>query len=422
MVLFVHNRYRTPGGEERTVDDLLWLVREHLAEPAQLLERSSRALTRADAAVGLLRGGVDPAEVHRAVRECSARVLHAHNLHPTFGWRALAAARAAGARVVLHLHQYRLVCATGVCFTRGAECTRCHGRNTLPGVLRNCRGNRGESIVYGVALSLWQRRMLENADAVIVPSVFARERLRALGAALPDARVCVLAPPLRSLGDGHVRSGGEPGSGEHGSGASGSGDRGSGEPGSGGSGSGDRGLGERGSREPGSGGPYALVVARLAREKGVDVAIDACRIAGVELVIAGEGPELDALRAYAGASNVRFVGHVGDEALAALREHAAIALSPSRSGETFGLAAAEALVAGVPVVASRVGALPELLEDDALVPAGDPRALAAAIARVAGDSELARRGRERVRALCSPGIVARKLAAVYERAGAHTLR
>ena len=41
----------------------------------------------------------------------------------------------AGARVVLHLHQYRLVCAVGVCFTEGADCTRCHGRNTLPGVL-----------------------------------------------------------------------------------------------------------------------------------------------------------------------------------------------------------------------------------------------------------------------------------------------
>ena len=60
--------------------------------------------------------------------------MHAHNLHPTLGWRALAAAREAGARVVLHLHQYRLVCAIGVCFTRGEECTRCHGRNTLPGV------------------------------------------------------------------------------------------------------------------------------------------------------------------------------------------------------------------------------------------------------------------------------------------------
>ena len=52
------------------------------------------------------------------MRRTGARVVHAHNVQPTFGWRALAAARAAGARVVLHLHNYRLVCAVGTCFTR----------------------------------------------------------------------------------------------------------------------------------------------------------------------------------------------------------------------------------------------------------------------------------------------------------------
>ncbi len=97
----------------------------------------------------MLGGGLRPDEVARAVRRTRARVVHAHNLHPAFGWRALAAAREAGARVVVHLHQYRLVCAVGICFTDGRECTRCHGRNTLPGVLRNCRGDAGEALVYG---------------------------------------------------------------------------------------------------------------------------------------------------------------------------------------------------------------------------------------------------------------------------------
>ena len=148
MVLFLHNRYRTTGGEERAVEDLLALVREQLGEPAELLARDSAALGRGRAAIGLLRGGLEPAEVARAVRRSGARVVHAHNLQPSLGWRALAAARAAGARVVLHLHQYRLVCAIGVCFTRGAECTRCNGRNTLPGVLRNCRGSLPEAAAY----------------------------------------------------------------------------------------------------------------------------------------------------------------------------------------------------------------------------------------------------------------------------------
>jgi glycosyltransferase involved in cell wall biosynthesis len=367
MVLFLHNRYRTTGGEERVVEDLLWLVREHIGEPATLLTRDSADLGRARAAAGLLRGGLDPDEVTRAVSSTGARVVHAHNLHPALGWRALAAARAVGARVVLHLHQYRLVCAVGVCFTKGEECTRCHGRDTLPGARLNCRGSRPESAAYAASLALWQRRLVEQADAVIVPSAFARERLRALGAPLPWERVHVLAPPVRvpvassTLGEG-----------------------------------------------------YALVASRLSPEKGVDVAIDACRIAGVPLVVAGDGPEAGALRKRAGDGAVRFLGEVDGATLAELRAGASVALVPSRSAETFGLAAAEAMAAGVPVVGSDVGALGELIERDALVAAGDARALADAIARVAGDREAGERGRQRVNALCAPAVVARALSSIYD--------
>jgi glycosyltransferase involved in cell wall biosynthesis len=382
MVLFLHNRYRTPGGEERAVEQLAWLVREQLGEQAELLTRSSSELSPARAALGLLRGGVDAEQVTRAVRESGARVVHAHNLQPSLGWRALAAARAAGARTVLHLHQYRLVCAIGVCYTRGAECTRCHGRNTLPGVRLNCRDSAPEAVAYGASLALWQRRMVEQADAIVVPSEFARERLRALGAPLPWERVHVLAPPLRAL--------------------------------------------EAPPRlvEPAP-ATYALVVSRLAAEKGVDVAIDACRSAGISLVVAGDGPqraELEARaadgRGIAGAS-VRFEGHVDDAELARLRADASIALAPSRSAETFGLAAAEAMAAGLPVVASRVGALEELVEEDALVPAGDVRALAQAITRFADDRQAGARGRERVSALCSPPAVAARLALIYDGDASH---
>src|SRR4051794_35857155 len=157
MILLLHNRYRVPGGEERAVEDLAWLIREHLGEEVEVLERDSSALSQRQAAEGLLRGGLAPEEVGEAVRRTGARVVHAHNVNPTLGWRALAAARAAGARVVLHLHQYRLVCAIGVCFTRGAECTRCHGRDTLPGVRLRCRGNLPEAAAYASSLALWQR-------------------------------------------------------------------------------------------------------------------------------------------------------------------------------------------------------------------------------------------------------------------------
>jgi glycosyltransferase involved in cell wall biosynthesis len=407
MVLFLHNRYRTTGGEERVVDDLLALVRERLGEPAELLDRDSATLGKLSAATGLLRGGIAPREVAKAVRLTGARVVHAHNLNPLFGWRALAAAREEGARVVLHLHQYRLVCATGVCFTGGQECTRCHGRNTLPGVLRNCRGSRAEALAYGASLALWQQRLLEQADALVVPSEFARERLRELGAPLDWERVHVLPPPVGLPEElAQTKSGSYAGS-------------------------------------------YALVVSRLAPEKGVDVAIEACQMAGVPLVVAGDGPERGNLEMRAGPpefgaepvrggrtelgvsavavapkkaggppprarhSVLRFAGHVGDAELDRLREGAALAIIPSRSAETFGMAAAEAMAAGVPVVASRVGALPELVEPEGLVEPGDATALAEAIGRRWGDMAAAERGRARMRELCAPAALAAGLAAVY---------
>ncbi len=421
MVLFLHNRYRTTGGEERVVDELLALVRQHLGEPAELLTRDSAQVGGARAAVGLLRGGLSPRDVAKAVRLTGARVVHAHNLNPLLGWRALAAARAEGARVVLHLHQYRLVCATGVCFTEGQECTRCHGRNTLPGLIHNCRGSRAEAVAYGASLALWQRRLVGQSDAVIVPSVFARERLRELGAPLDWEHVHVLAPPVTmpSGREGQVSTADAP---------------------------------VDSSVDLPRLGTYALVVSRLAPEKGVDVAIDACRLAGVPLVVAGDGPEMGALRAYARTrvghpkvqcthlqvgqeldpltarpghaqealfsaglegSEVRFLGRVDDATLERLRNDAALAIVPSRSAETFGMAAAEAMAAGLPVVASRVGALPELVEESALVEPGDPAALAQTIVRFWGDAGAGEQGRTRVRELCGPNVVAAALRAVY---------
>src|SRR4051794_41792458 len=117
VVLLLHNRYRVLGGEERAVADLAWLVRTHLGEEVEVLERDSATLSGAAAARGLLTGGLDPAAVGAAVRRTGARVVHAHNVNPSFGWRGLAAAREAGAPGVLHPPNHPPLCANGGWFT-----------------------------------------------------------------------------------------------------------------------------------------------------------------------------------------------------------------------------------------------------------------------------------------------------------------
>src|SRR5215207_7595403 len=336
LILFLHNRYRTIGGEERAVGELMALVRDELGEEAELLERDSAQLGRARAAQGLLRGGLDPDDVATAVRRTGARIVHAHNLNPTFGPRALAAAREAGARIVLHLHNYRLVCAVGTCFnSRGEDCTRCQGMNTFPGARLNCRGaSRIEALTYALAISRHQHEIIRLADAIVVPSQMAAHRLASLEAPIEDVHVV-----------GHV-------------------------------------VKQFAERSTAADGTYALVVSRLAREKGIETAIEACRIAGIDLVVAGEGPH------PLPRDQARFVGHVAPAELARLRAGAGLAIVPSRSFESYGLAAVEAMAAGLPVVASRMGALAEIIDADGLVPPDDPDELAAASRRRFGQAGL----------------------------------
>ena len=74
------------------------------------------------------------------------------------------------------------------------------------------------------------------------------------------------------------------------------------------------------------------------------------------------------------------------------------------------------MAAGVPVAASRIGALPELVEEEGLVPVNDANAMAGAIGRLAGDRAAGERARRRVSELCAPDVVAGALARVYQEA------
>jgi glycosyltransferase involved in cell wall biosynthesis len=376
VILHLHHRYRTLGGEEAAIAELRALTADRLGEETALLERDSARIGGPGAAAGLLAGGLRPEAVADAVRRTGARVVHAHNVHPTFGVRALRAARDAGAAVVLQLHNYRLVCAIATCVRDGHDCTDCRGRDTRPGVVHDCRGGRLEGVAYAVGIAVQQRALVAAADVVAVPSRAALERLLQLDAPLTEDEVHVLPHPV--------------------------------VPGA--------------PVTPDPHGP-AVVVGRLAQEKGTAVAIEAARITGRPLVIANSGPLGEELRARAAdLPGVTFAGRLDRPALDALRARAAVELVPSLAHETFGLAAAEALLRGLPVVASDVGALRELVPAEGRVPPGDAPALAAAWERLAGDAAAGQRGRAAAAALTEPAAVAGRLRATYAEAEARRLR
>jgi glycosyltransferase involved in cell wall biosynthesis len=154
-----------------------------------------------------------------------------------------------------------------------------------------------------------------------------------------------------------------------------------------------------------------LCLGRLVPIKGVDVAIEALAGAeGTRLVVAGDGPERGRLEALARSrgADVAFLGAVDPERRAALLAACDAAVIPSRvtpggREEGLPLALVEALGAGLPVVATRTGAMDELVEDGVsglLVPPDDAAALGAAVERLGDDRELATRlgaeGRRRV--------------------------
>jgi len=161
-------------------------------------------------------------------------------------------------------------------------------------------------------------------------------------------------------------------------------------------------------------------VGRLHEQKGWDVLCRAAPIVHRELpdtvfAIVGDGPEREVLTSLPECSEVRFVGY--RSRAASLIPAFDVLAVPSRY-EGLGLVPLEALFHGVPIVATRIEGLSEVLGDCAvLVPPDDPEALAAGIVRAASDAELradlAARGRERADRLFSAERMAEETLAVY---------
>jgi glycosyltransferase involved in cell wall biosynthesis len=374
-VLLLHNRYRVEGGEERSVE-LQMRALENAGIEHRLLERRSAEAGRVEAALAMVRGGGTDGGVAAAVRDLGADIVHAHNMQPLIGPRGLAAAREAGARLVLHLHNARLFCAIGVAARDGGPCFRCRGRNTLPGLVLNCRGSLPEAAVYAAGLAAHQPLVFESVARFAAPSRWAAGQLALLG--VPAERLEVLPHylPASELASGSAAHQGR----------------------------------------------YALAAGRLSPEKGLDTAIDAAAQAAVPLWIAGDGPakaELERL-ARERAAPVRMLGRVPRAEMPGLLEGAAMLVLSSRCHEFSPFSVLEAMGAGVPVVATRSGGVPELIGAERCVPRGDATAMAARMRSLWGEPDRRRTEGEALLARAkehhSEERYLRDLLGIYERA------
>jgi glycosyltransferase involved in cell wall biosynthesis len=386
-ILMLHNHYQQPGGEDRC-----------FAAESSLLERHGHAVERFvlhNDSVGDLGMAAVAArtvwsrDAHRAIREriraFRPDILHAHNTFPLISPAAFHAARDEGVPTVMTIHNFRLLCVNAQFFRDGRPCEDCSGRTIpWPGVRHRCY--RGSALLSGgVAamigahnlLGTWRRKV----DVLIALTGFVRDRLVAGG--IPPGRIRVKPNFLDT----------------------------------------DPGLGS-GTRE----GPV-LFVGRLSPEKGVGTLVEGWRrVEGPQrrLRIVGDGPLAPEVRRLAAEDpRVEWLGWQPPERVAALLREAAAVIVPSECYETFGLVIIEAFAAGTPVLASRLGAMAELVEDGrtgALFRAGDPAELARRLEAMLDDAPAYTAMRAAARAAFEARYTAaenhRALMAIYAAAGA----
>jgi glycosyltransferase involved in cell wall biosynthesis len=328
-VLLLHNRYQLVGGEDAVVQAEKALL-EQKGHQVSLLEISNDDITgvweKANAAVSAIYSLASKRRVSAQITHFRPDLVHIHNFFPLLSPSVYDACRDAGMPVVQTLHNYRLGCPNAMLLRNGKPCEDCLGK-WMPwsGIVHGCyRGSRTQSAVVAAMLAVhwWRGTWQERVDAYIVLTAFQKEKM--VQAGLPKEKIYVKPNYVFSP---------EP-----------SGD--------------NRVLGD-----------YALFVGRLSQEKSVETLIEAYRHNDlrIPLKIIGEGPLREALQTgiqVAGLEDViEFLGQQDKSAVLTLMHNARFLVFPSIWYETFGLTMVEAFACSLPVIASRLGSMAEIVED-----------------------------------------------------------
>jgi len=304
-------------------------------------------------------------------------VIHVHGIHRQLSPSLLVASSQRGIPVVQTMHDYHAFCCDDVLLRgNGALCEPPLCSVSVPWAAVRERCVRGSLVKSGLsaAETFFRSSLLRRQHLVtrfVSPSRFLAEQLRRAGLTTRPIDLIPNAVPLQPAADG---------------------------------------------------GHGLLYAGRLAPEKGLDVLLDAAKLAGLPLTIAGDGPLLAHLKARAH-ENVSLLGRVSPSRVSELLAESLAAVVPSTWYENAPLSVLEPMACGIPVVASAIGGIPELVRDGVdglLVEPGSASSLAAALQTLTADAWRAHKmgvtARERVASEFSPTRHLEGLLRTYERA------
>jgi glycosyltransferase involved in cell wall biosynthesis len=322
-IVYCHNYYRFRGGEDVSFESDVELLRSrgHEVIPFTLDNRDWNS-GRARMAIQSL-WNADAARSLKAIllRE-KPDILHCNNLFPQLSVSLYRPAKQLGIPIVQALRNYRAFCANSFLYRDGNVCTKCLGRTLAwPALLHQCYRDSLSATASVVSMQLLHRLLRTQeryVDVFFTPSEFTR-RVHIEGGYPAERILCRSNFVLPDLGQAKEKA------------------------------------------------DEALFVGRLSEEKGASTLLSAWakQKTVLRLKIIGEGPELNNLKAQAlNLNRVEFLGSLGTAEVLEHIGRARVLIMPSMWYETFGRTIAEAFSRGTPVIASRLGAMQELVEDE----------------------------------------------------------
>lgn len=330
-ILIVHNDYGKRSGEEAVVDKMAEIFSSLGHDVAQLRMSTAEARESFAGKIRVFTAGLHSPAGVRAMREALERerpdVVNVHNVYPFISPAALRECKRAGVPVVMTIHNFRLMCPTGLFMRDGKPCELCLQRGNEWGCVRyNCEHSWPKSVAYAArnALARRRRHFADCVDRFACITDFQRQKL--IQAGFDPERVVVI-PNSMELGSGH--------------GAAGSGQQ-----------AGDYGQGAM--------GDYVAYVGRLSAEKGIDMILEvARRNRDIRFRLAGAVAD-EALVADL-PENVELVGFLSGEELDEFYREARFMVMASKWYEGFPMAILEGAKHGKATVGPAHGGFVEIL-------------------------------------------------------------